>query len=175
MSAPSVTLPYRFDTSRIWRTILTAMVALEAVILAGVLYGLLASRAADVMVPLVASAAILAFFISKFFRFPSGSIGTITADHVVVRRGTLFGIALPGPQGEYAIDRFSAVRVELMSGPAGLHDVMQGGPHERIWLIGKEAAPAVLIARTEREAGRALGKRFGAVLGLPVREMREPY
>ena len=175
MSAPSVTLPYRFDTSRIWRGILTAMVALEAVILAGIVYALLAARGADVVIPLAASAAILAFFISKFFRFPNGSIGTITTDHVVVRRGTLLGLALPGPEGEYAIDRFVAVRVELMSGLSGLNDVMQGGPHERIWLVGKDSAPDVLIARTQREAGGAVGKEFGAVLSLPVQETREPY
>jgi hypothetical protein len=73
------------------------------------------------------------------------------------------------------MERFSAVRVELMSGPAGLHDVMQGGPHERIWLVGNDAAPAVLIARTEREAGRAVGREFAGALGLPVQETREPY
>lgn len=175
MAPPGVTLPYRFDTSRIWRVILTAMVALEAVILAGVLYAVLASREAEAVVSLAVSAAILAYFIRRFFRFHNGSIGTITADRVVVEPGTLFGIALPGPRGEYAIDRFSAVRVELLSGPSGLNDVMQGGPHERIWLIGKEAAPAVLVARTDHEAGRALGKQLGATLRLPVEETREPY
>jgi hypothetical protein len=73
------------------------------------------------------------------------------------------------------MDRFVAIRVELMSGAAGLNDVMQGGPHERIWLVGRDSAPDVLIARTEREAGRALGKEFGAALGLEVQETREPY
>lgn len=168
-------LPYRFDTSRIWRTILTAMMAMEAVILAAVLYALLVSRDVEVLVPLAMSAAILAFFIRRFFRFHNGSIGTITADRVVVRPGTLFGMTLPGPRGEYTIDQFSTVRIELMSGPAGLHDVMQGGPHERIWLIGKEAAPAVLVARTDHEAGRALGKQLAAALRLPVEETHEPY
>lgn len=170
-----MTLPYRFDTSRIWRTILTAMVVLEVVILAAVVYELVTARQIDVLVPLVASAAILAFFIRRFFRFHHGSIGTITAELVAVRPGTLFGITLPGPSGEYTIDRFSGVRVELMSGPSGLHDVIQGGPHERIWLVGDESTPSILVARTDHEAGRTLGKEIGAALRLPVQEKHEPY
>jgi hypothetical protein len=173
--APSVTLPYRFDTSRIWRLILTAMVALQAVIVAGLLYALLASRPLDVLVSLAASAAILAYFIWRFFRFHNGSMGIITADRVVVRRGTLLGLDLPGPSGDFAIDRFSAVRVEMMMGPAGLHDAMQGGPHERIWLVGRDGAPDVLVARTQFEAGRTLGGELGAALRLPVQETHEPY
>jgi hypothetical protein len=175
MSAPSVTLPYRFDTSRIWRMILTGMVVLEAVIVAGLLYALLAGRSLDAVVSLVASAAILAFFIRKFFRFHHGSIGTITADRVVVRPGTLFGITLPGPDGEFAIDRFSAVRVELMMGPSGLNDSLQGGPHERVWLVGHPGTRRVLVARTDHEAGLVVGRELGAALRLPVQETREPY
>jgi hypothetical protein len=175
MTAPGVTLPYRFDTSRIWRTILTAMVVLEAVILAGVVYEVFGARHVDALISLVASAAILAFFVQRFFRFRNGSIGTITADGVAVWPGALFGITLPGPRGEFTIDRFSAVRVDLMLGPSGLHDVMQGGPHERIWLVGKEGTPSVLVARTDHEEGRALGKELGAVLRLPVQERHLPY
>jgi len=52
---------------------------------------------------------------------------------------------------------------------------VQGGPHERIWLVGKNGTPDILIARTQREAGRALAKEFGAVLALPVEEKRKPY
>jgi hypothetical protein len=175
MPAPSVTLPYRFDTSRIWRLILTAMVALQAILVVGVLYSLLTSRPLDVVASLVVSAAVLAYFIWRFFRFHNGSIGIITADRVVVRRGAVFGMELPGPSGEFAIDRFSAVRVEMMMGRAGLHDTMQGGPHERIWLVGRNGAPDVLVARTQFEAGRALGGELGAVLRLPVQETHEPY
>jgi hypothetical protein len=113
--------------------------------------------------------------VDVFVRFQSGSIGTITEDRVVVQPNALYGIRLPGPQGTYPTRRFSSVRVELMSGAAGYGDtVVQGGPHERIWLVGKNGTPDILIARTQREAGRALAKEFGAVLALPVEEKREP-
>src|SRR5687767_10369513 len=175
MSAPSVTLPYRFDTTQIWRMILTAMLALEAVIVVGLLYALLTSRPLDVAVSLVVTGAIVLFFLRKFLRLRHGSIGVITADRVVVRRGTLFGMTLRGPSGEFGIDRFSAVRVEMMLGPSGLHDTMQGGPHERIWLVGRDGTPNVLVGRAQFEAGRTVGAELGAALGLPVQETHEPY
>ena len=167
----AVLLPYRFDTSRVWRTILNGAFVLAAVILAGLLYRLLASRDAVAVLQLALIGAIIAYFIRLFVRYQSGSIGTITADRVVIQPNTLHGIRLPGPHGEYAISRFSSVRVELMSGAT----LVQGGAHERIWLVGKDGAPDILIARTQREAGRALAKEFGTVLALPVEETREPY
>jgi hypothetical protein len=167
-----VALPYRFDTGRVWRMILTGALGVAAVVLGGVLHGLLVRRDAMVVLPLAVSGITLAYFIRLFVRFQSGSIGTLTADHVVIEPNTLFGLLLPGPRGDYPIGRFSAVRVELMSGPT---DIVQGGPHERIWLVGRDGTPDVLVARTQREAGRALGRELGAALAVPVQETREPY
>ena len=167
-----VALPYRFDTSRVWRMILTGAFGVAVVVLVGVLYGLLVRRDAMVVLPLAVSGIMLAYFIRLFVRFQSGSIGTLTADRVVIEPNTLFGLRLPGPRGDYAISRFSGVRVELMSGPT---DIVQGGPHERIWLVGRDGTPDVLVARTQRAAGRALGQELGAALAVPVQETREPY
>ena len=168
----AVALPYRFDTSHVWRIILTGAFAVAAVVLLGVVYGLLVRRDAMLVLQLALTGIVLAYFIRVFVRFQSGSIGTLTADRVVIEPNTLYGLRLPGPRGEYAIGRFSAVRVELMSGPT---DIVQGGPHERIWLIGRDGAPDVLVARTQREAGRVLGRELGAALVLAVEERREPY
>jgi hypothetical protein len=172
----TVALPYHFDTSRVWRMILTGALALEAVILAGVLYGFLVRGDGARVLPLALCGALLAYFIRIFVRYQSGSIGTITADRVVVQPNALYGIRLPGPQGTYPTHGFSSVRVELMSGSPGYGDsLVHGGPHERIWLVGKDGTPDILIARTQREAGKALAKEFGAALALPVEEKREPY
>jgi hypothetical protein len=172
----TVALPYHFDTSRVWRMILTGAFAVEAVILAGALYGFLVRGDVALVLQLALCGAILAYFIRIFVRFQNGSVGTITADRVVVQPNVLYGIRLRGPHGTYPTRGFSSVRVELMSGATGYGDTLvQGGPHERIWLVGKEGTPDILIARTQREAGRALAKEFGVVLALPVEEKPEPY
>ena len=63
-----------------------------------------------------------------------------------------------------------------MSGLPGYGDsLVHAGPHERIWLVGKDGRPDILVARTQREAGKALAREFGAVLALPVEETRQPY
>jgi hypothetical protein len=177
MTRRTVTLPYDFDTSRVWRTILTGALAIEAIVVIGFVYRVLVSPDAMAAVGLALSGAMLAFFIRVFVRFQSGSVGTITKDRIVIHPNVLYGIRLPGPQpGEYAAQRFSAVRVEMMSGAISHGDVLvHHGPHERIWLVGKDGAPDILIARTQQEAGPALAKEFGAALALPVEQTRSPY
>lgn len=172
----TVALPYHFDTSRVWRMILTGALAIEAVILAGALYGFLVRGDVALVLQLALCGAILGYFIRIFVRSQNGSIGTITADAVVVQPNALYGIRLPGPQGTYPSRGFSSVRVELMSGLPGYGDsLVHGGPHERIWLVGKDGTPDILVARTQREAGKTVAREFGAVLALPVEEKREPY
>jgi hypothetical protein len=63
------------------------------------------------------------------------------------------------------------VRVEQAFGPIGV----QGGPHARVCLAGKDDIPDILIARTTPDAGRALGGELAAALGLPCQERQEPY
>ena len=172
----TVALPYHFDTSRVWRMILTGALAIEAVILAGALYGFLVRGDVALVLQLALCGAILAYFIRIFVRSQNGSIGTITADRIVVQPNALYGIRLPGPQGTFPTRGFSSVRVELMSGLPGYGDsLVHGGPHERIWLVGKDGTPDILVARTQREAGKALAKDFGVALALPVEETRQPY
>ena len=51
----------------------------------------------------------------------------------------------------------------------------QRGPHERVSLVGKDGTPDILIARTARDAGRALGDGLAAALKLPYQELVAPY
>jgi hypothetical protein len=167
-----VGLPYRFDTSAVWRTVLKGAFGLNALLVAGVLYALLASRPWTTVIALVVNEALVLVFTRVFVRFQTGSAGTLSADRVVIEPNRLFGIALPGPHGTYPLDRFSGVRVEFRPGPVS-PDV-QGGAHELVWLVGKPGTPDVLLARTENAAGRALGREFGALLELPVEETGAP-
>ena len=74
----AVALPYRFDTSHVWRMILTGAFAVAAVVLLGVVYGLLVRRDAMLVLQLALTGIVLAYFIRVFVRFQSGSIGTLT-------------------------------------------------------------------------------------------------
>ena len=168
----AVTLPYRFDTSTVWRTILKGAFGLNALLVVGVLYSLLASRPWTTILALVVNEIVVLGFTRVFVRFQTGSAGTLAADRVVIEPNRLFGIALPGPQGSYPLDRFSSVRVEFRSGP--IEPGVQGGPHELVWLVGKPGTPDVLLARTDDRAGGALGREFGALLQLPMEETGLP-
>jgi hypothetical protein len=167
----SITLPYRFDTTSVWHTVLKGAFALNAVLLFGIAFKLLMGDWPAALALLVAEATVF-LFTRLFVRFQSGSLGTLYRDRVEVERNTLLGIQLPGPSGAYARERFSAVRVEFVMGPVEVG--ASGGPHELVWLVGRNGTPDVLLARVAERAGRAAGAAFGAVLELPVEEKNAP-
>jgi hypothetical protein len=123
------------------------------------------------VVQLLLVTALLAWFGRLFLENLQGSRGTISADAVVVERVPLFGFHLAGPEGSFAVGRFQAVRVEQAPAPM----LAQGRAHARVCLAGKAGTPDILIARTDPEAGRALGAELAAALGLPCQERQEPY
>jgi hypothetical protein len=168
----SITLPYRFDTNSVWRTILKGAFGLNALLVLAILFTLLVSREWPKAFGLVVIELVVLFFTRVFVRFQTGSVGTLSADRIVVEPNVLFGITLPGPNGTYPLDHFSAVRVEFNSGPVTVGS--QGGPNELIWLVGKPGTPNIVVARTENRSGPAVGRELGALLGLPVEEVGAP-
>ncbi len=168
----AITLPYRFDTSSVWHTILKGAFALNAVLLLGVLVKLLTGDWLTALGLLVVEAVVFGFT-RVFVRFQDGSVGTLYRDRVEVEPNALLGIPLPGPRGTYDRDRFSAIRVEFLMGQI-IVDGQSGGPHELVWLAGHPSTPDVLLARTDERTGRAVGAEFGALLDLPVEEKNPP-
>jgi len=154
------------------RLILRLMLGLFVVIVAGVLYTLLISADRLGALALLVTAAIIAHFGRLFHRHLESSQGTITAHEVQVEPGTLYGISLSGPKGRFPIKHFRSVRVERIS---TVDWTAQGGPHERVRLIGHGGVPNVLVARTDDEAGRLLGRELARLLGLAYEEERPPY
>ncbi len=167
-----VTLPYRFDTSGVWHTILKGAFGLSALLALCILFTVLVSHEWAKAFSLVVIELLVLHFTRIFVRYQEGSVGTLSSDRVEIEPNVLLGIALPGPKGTYTLDRFSGVRVEFRSGPIG--PGVQGGPNELIWLVGKPGTPNIVLARTEDRAGRALGQNFGALLRLPVEEVGAP-
>src|SRR5689334_4233110 len=155
-------LPYRFDTSSVWHWILKYAFGLNAVLVAGLLFTVLVSHEWPKALGLVVVELAVLFFTRIFVKFQTGSVGTLFSDRVVIEPNVLLGVPLPGPRGTFALDRFSAVRVEFWSGPIG--PGVQGGPNEVIWLVGTPGTPNVVLARTEDGAGPAVGQAFGTLL-----------
>ena len=167
----AVTLPYEFDTSRVVKLIMRGVLGLLLVVLLGVLYSLLVSHSTAAIIQLMLIAAIATYFGRLFLRNLTGSLGTITADAVVVKPGQVFGIRLVSPAGIFPISQFQAVRVERVPNPIG----MQIQPHERVCLVGKTGTPDILIARTDRDAGQTVGNELATALKLPYQEQVLPY
>lgn len=160
-------LPFEFDTSDVVATLLRGVLGLLlVVVLPGVVYSLFVSRNAAAALALLVVAALTAYFGRRFLANLSGSRGTITGDAVIVQPVRVYGIRLTGPEGTFPIHQFKAVRVERVSPPVEAY----GGPHARVSLVGKDATPNILIARTALDDGRALGRDLATTLKLPLDE-----
>jgi hypothetical protein len=168
-----IVLPYRFDTTDVWHTILKGAFGLNALLLFALAFSCFARPWPTVAGICLIELTVLGFT-RVFVRHQEGSIGTLRADQVEVEPNLLLGFALPGPRGTYTIDRFSAVRVEFRSRPILLDTAASAGPHELVWLVGRPGTPDVVLARTDEGAGRAVGQRLGALLRLPVEEIGAP-
>jgi hypothetical protein len=116
-------------------------------------------------------AALITYFGNLFLRHLNASVGTITADAIVVQPGRLWGVRLAGPAGRVPIHQFEAVRVERIFPPVGV----QGRWHERVCLVGRDGIPDIVIARTALDAGRVMGNELATALKLPYQEQLLPY
>ena|SRR5688572_11797852 len=114
-----ITLPYRFDTRSVWRGILKGALALNALLLVGILFTVLVGREWTTTLGLVLVELLVVGFTLVFIKAQEGSAGTLSSDRIVIEPNILLGIALPGPKGAYMLDRFSAVRVEFRSAVGG--------------------------------------------------------
>ena len=145
---------------------------LNALLACGIAFTVLVSRGWPKALGLGVIELVVLYFTRVFVRFQDGSVGTLSSDRVTIEPNVLLGVPLPGPRGTYTLDRFSAVRVEFRSGPIG--PGVQGGPNELVWLVGRPGTPNIALARTDDRTGSAVGREFGALLGLPVEEVGEP-
>jgi hypothetical protein len=166
-----VALPFRFRTSDVVATVVRGGLGLLLLLLAGALYSAVGSRKPAAALGLLVVAALVAYFLRLFVANLIGSTGTVSADAVTVQPVRVCGIRLAGPEGTFPIDRFAAVRVARASPPLEGY----GGPHARVYLVGREATPDILVARAALDAGRALGRDLADRLALPLEEPPVPY
>jgi hypothetical protein len=167
-----VQLPWSFDTTSIWHTILKGAFGLNALLGLGLVVKLVSGRWLDAA-GLGVVEALVAGFTLVFIRHQEGSRGTLFRDRVTVEPNAVLGVPLPGPRGSYALDRFRGIEVEFRSGRPST-DANAAGPHELVWLMGRPGTPNIVLARTQDRAGRALGAEVGTLLRLPVSEIGAP-
>jgi hypothetical protein len=170
----AITIPYTFDTTGVNRTLLKGGLGLQVIVVLGVLYSLLVSHNLVAALGLVLISFLSGFFATRIWPVLEGSVGSATEREVVVRRGEVFGIRLPGPVGTFNAQDFRALRVEASSGPV----TALGGAHERVYLVSREGIPDILVARTDRSdvaRGAELARDLGATLGLPFDERAVLY
>ena len=176
-SAVAITLPYEFDTTRVTKLILKGLIWFELVVVVpGILYSVVGTGNRPGALLLFVIGCMAAFFGSLVAKHLEGSVGTITANDVVVSRGKVLGLRIPGPSGRFSLHPFGSVRVYMSSGPVSTDET--GGPHERIYLVGRDGAPDILIARTNRndaDYGMSAGMQFGRLLNLPCEAKRVLY
>jgi hypothetical protein len=165
----SLQLPWSFDTTSIWHTILKGAFGLNALLGLGLILKLLSRRWLDAAGLCVAEAMVVGFTVI-FVRHQEGSRGTLFRDRVTVEPNAVLGFPLPGPRGSYALHQFRGIEVEFRAGRPST-DANAAGPHELVWLTGRPGTPNIVLARTRNGAGRALGQELGAVLALPVSEI----
>jgi hypothetical protein len=166
-----LSLPYRFDTSAVVKLVLRGAGLLLVVIALGILYSLLVSHDRAAVLQLLVTGVIAGYFAWLFLRHLTATRGSITRDSVELEAVDLYGLRLKGPAGKFPLKAFSGVRVELAPPPV----FAQGGAHERVILAGNGGVPDILVARTSRGAGRALGRDLAAATGLSYNEEAVPY
>ncbi len=165
--------PYHFDTTTSFRHVVRGGVALGIMVIAGMAYSVLISHDYIVVLQLAVIGSMVYGITRLFVSLAHGSVGTLTATEVMVERApAVFGMRLPGPSGRFALDRFSAVRLEEASG--SVRPSVNNGPHSRIYLVGKTGSPDVLIARTTSTGGTE-AEQFATALKLPLQRVATYY
>jgi hypothetical protein len=164
----TTTLPYDFDTSTMWGSLLKGGMLMTLFLGVILLVGLLMGRFLAIL-PVAAFIALMMYALRKAAKLEVGSVGTITRDTVQVHHGTLFGRTLPGPSGTYPIAQFTAVRIEKVTASPLQHEARSGPPRLRIYLVGAGATPTIFVA--DEDNGSELGNELATLLSLPCEQV----
>jgi hypothetical protein len=166
-----IALPYAFDTSKTGKLMIYGVVGLLAiVVIPGLIKFLFIAPNTVGLIGVFCIGGMLAFFGYILVKRLGGATGTITKQEIVVMPTTFWGVKSNEPERRFPLTQFRGVLVEQILWAAD-----RFSPHERVSLKGKEDCPAILIARTERQAGLILGRELGVLLDLPVEERLSSY
>lgn len=168
---PVATLPFHFDTAEVVTSIVQGIAVLLCVLAIGALYSVFVSRSMATAAGLLVIGAGVLWLGRIVLGNLEGTRGVITRDAVVVQPGGIYGMPMAGPAGTFPLRQFKEVRVERVMPSGDMHSRGQ----ERVLLVGKEGTPEILVARTDLDEGRALGRDLAAALNLRFEERPAPY
>jgi hypothetical protein len=167
-----VTLPFDFDTGRETRRLLKGVVALLAVMLAGGLVMLIVRHDALGAAGTLLIDAMLVGFGVILLRMQPGARGRIARDAVETRTQRVWGIALPGPVGRFAVADFESVRVERVLASGNRSTTLR--PIERTTLVGRPGTPDVPVLAGRVDGDASPGEALARALQLPCEVVRAP-
>jgi hypothetical protein len=167
----NIALPYRFNTGDQSGVILKGICILTGLILIPGLYKFLIYAPNPVSaLGIVGIGGLLTCFAYVVVKRLRGATGEITKNQVVIKPSRFLGIASNAPEGCFGLDQFSSLLVQRIAFAGN-----RFSPHERVFLMGKNGTPNILIARTRKGAGMTLGRELSELLGLSVSETIAPY
>ena len=162
----ALTLPYAFDTTKSGKLLLKGTMVIQALMALELPYILIFE--ADKLITFGFVSVIIISLGVFIFKYIGGAFGTVTDREITISPSVFWGIRSTTPEGRFPLTQFRCIRVEVIA--AG-----RNGPHERVYLMGKDGTPNIEFARTRREEGIALGHALGSLVDLPVEERRAPY
>jgi hypothetical protein len=163
----TLALPYEFDTIRLSRTILSAMLGGSAFMVLLAL-AMLIKHGPLAASPFPLAALLLAWVARKYMTtFDGLAKGAIQRDAVVVEPSALGPLRLPSPVGTYRPGQFKAVRVIYAGpGPTG----SGGYLFAKVYLIGRDGTADVCVANERDTTAKALAPEIATAVGLPLEQ-----
>jgi hypothetical protein len=167
----TVSLPYAFDTGSKSKVILNGICVLAAiVVIPGLIKFLVVAPNPVAALGIACIGGFLFYFGYVVVKQLCGATGMITREEILIKPNRFLSIASKEPEGRFALGQFYGLLVKRIVFAGNRYS-----PHERVLLMGKENTPNILIARTRKGAGIALGRELGALLNLPMEERISPY
>lgn len=157
---PGPALPFHFDTTTTPRLVLRLFGLLTAVMAAGAVWLAVVRGDGPGALGSLLCAGLSFTFGRVLMRHLIGVVGTLDERGVRVEPGRHWGLRFQGPVGDFALGRFSAVRIDLH---LSLQSLQECG---RVILCGKPGTPDIQIATLATDEALALGSDLASRLGL---------
>lgn len=166
-----ITLPYDFDTTARWRTIVKLVFTVVGLVLVAI-GGALINGELGGASALALCLAILTWLLRRGRTLPMGAAGRLTARAIETRAVKVLWFALRVPAGRFSIDRFQSIAVVeqiVLPRPGGT-----GTNTGSVRLVGKSGTPDIEVAYGVIGEALDVARELAGLLGLEWRRQDAP-